>query len=100
MERNVLVVGQGRQHPRLYHSELTCNQLHWVSGKPPASPHCNAKIRYRQPDQRCQIEITGEDSARVVFDEAQRAITPGQSVVFYQGEVCLGGGVITGMSQP
>ena len=98
--RNVLVVGQGRQHPRLYHTELTCNQLHWVSGEAPASANCSAKIRYRQPDQACQITIIGDDSARVVFDEAQRAITPGQSVVFYQDEVCLGGGVITAMSQP
>ncbi len=98
--RNVLVVGQGQQHPRLYHSELTCNQLHWVSGEPPAAATCTAKIRYRQPDQRCRIEITGDDSARVMFDEAQRAITPGQSVVFYQDEVCLGGGVITAMNKP
>ncbi len=100
IERNALIVGQGQQHPRLYHTELTCNQLHWVSGEPPASLNCTAKIRYRQPDQRCRIEITGADSARVVFDEAQRAITPGQSVVFYQDEVCLGGGVITAMSKP
>ncbi len=100
IERNVLVVGQGQQHPRLYHTELTCKQLHWVSGEPPAVSTCTAKIRYRQPDQACRIEITGDDSARVVFDEAQRAITPGQSVVFYQDEVCLGGGVITAMSKP
>ena len=100
IERNVLVVGQGRQHPRLYHTELTCNQLHWVSGEAPASANCSAKIRYRQPDQACQIAIIGDDSARVVFDEAQRAITPGQSIVFYQDEICLGGGVITTMSKP
>ena len=100
IERNVLVVGQGQQHPRLYHTELVCKQLHWVSGEPPASADCTAKIRYRQPDQACRIEITGADSACVVFDEAQRAITPGQSVVFYQNEVCLGGGVITTMSKP
>jgi Predicted tRNA(5-methylaminomethyl-2-thiouridylate) methyltransferase, contains the PP-loop ATPase domain len=60
----------------------------------PALPlRCVAKTRYRQPDQSCLLEAT-EEGYRVTFDEPQRAVTPGQSVVFYQGDVCLGGGVI------
>lgn len=95
VKRNVLIVGQGHDHPLLFSSELTCSQLHWISGKAPTSAfHCTAKTRYRQPSQRCQIsEISGE-TAKVIFEQPQRAITPGQSVVFYRDNVCLGGGII------
>ncbi len=100
VERNVLIVGQGQNHPRLYHRQLHCNALHWVSGALPEKNRCSAKIRYRQHDQACRIKAVEKDRLRVIFDEPQRAITPGQSVVFYHDEICLGGGIITDMQNP
>jgi tRNA-specific 2-thiouridylase len=95
IEHNVLIVGQGHDHPLLLSRALTAMKLHWVSGKPPEIPcACTAKIRYRQPDQACTITSIDDMSCRVEFQTPQRAVTPGQSVVFYQGEVSLGGGVI------
>ncbi len=94
LEANVLLVGQGHDHPWLFSSRLTAGQLSFVAGTPPASAfECTAKIRYRQADQACHVRITG-GLATVEFAEPQRAVTPGQSVVFYSGEQCLGGGVI------
>ena len=100
LERNVLIVGQGQHHPRLYHRQLHCHQLHWVSGTMSATRRCTAKIRYRQPDQVCTIEALGDDMLRVHFEQPQRAITPGQSIVFYDDAICLGGGIITHMQNP
>lgn len=94
LERNVLVVGQG-EHKSLYKLKLDADQSHWINSPPTStSLHCHAKTRYRQPDQACTVTIQAEGSLTVVFDQPQRAITPGQSVVFYQGERCLGGAVI------
>jgi tRNA-specific 2-thiouridylase len=76
---------------------LTAGQLHWVSGVAPSAPHrCCAKTRYRDSDHACVIESIDQDTATVHFDEPQRAVTPGQSVVFYEGKRCLGGGTIIG----
>jgi tRNA-specific 2-thiouridylase len=92
IESNRVYVERGENHPALYSSELIATDLTWIQA-PPLSPRCQAKIRYRQTDQPCHVEIR-EGLAFVRFDQAQRAITPGQAVVFYQGDLCLGGGKI------
>lgn len=95
METNILYVEQGEHHPALYSPALLASQLHWVANAPPLLPHaCTAKVRYRQTDQDCTIEQMAPGTAHVVFVSPQRAVTPGQSVVFYDGEICLGGGII------
>lgn len=95
LDRNVLVVVQGKQNPLLFSDSLVTGHVDWIAGTcPPLPLNCSAKVRYRQPDQACRVEAHPGGGYRVVFAEPQRAITPGQSVVFYQDEVCLGGGVI------
>jgi tRNA-specific 2-thiouridylase len=95
LDNNVLVVGQGHDHPLMLHNVLEAGQLDWCSGRPPAATiRCAAKTRYRQADQPCTLLPLPDGRCKAVFDEPQRAITPGQSVVFYDGEVCLGGGII------
>jgi len=94
LARNTLIVAQGGDHPALYSEGLEAKDLHWISNSPVASFNCVAKTRYRQPDQRCAVSLAPGGTAQVVFEQPQRAITPGQSVVFYEGERCLGGGLI------
>jgi len=95
IDRNILYVEQGENHPALYNPALLASQLHWVAGTPPALPHaCTAKVRYRQADQECSIGHITSGATHVAFTLPQRAVTPGQSVVFYNGAVCFGGGVI------
>ena len=95
VQRNALIVGQGHNHPRLFAPALQAYQLNWLTSPPKQLPfNCQAKIRYRQSEQSCQIIRLNDDEATVAFDEPQRAITPGQSVVFYDNERCLGGGII------
>ncbi len=94
LTRNVLVVVQGAQHPLLLSTALSASQIHWINPPPHAGQfRCMAKTRYRQSDQACEVSLQGEH-LRVTFDQAQRAVTPGQSVVFYDGSHCLGGAVI------
>ena len=96
VQQNTLVVVQGDQHPLLFSPTLSAQQLNWISGEPPGFPlRCMAKTRYRQADQACSIEFVNTDTCEVRFDVPQRAVTPGQSVVFYSGDECLGGGIIT-----
>tara|TARA_E500000178_G_scaffold356597_1_gene435871 strand:- start:8116 stop:9198 length:1083 start_codon:yes stop_codon:yes gene_type:complete len=96
VETNTLIIGQGNHHPRLYSTYLRADNLHWINGIPPQSSfRCNAKSRYRQADQNCRIKLTGDESCVVIFDQPQRALTPGQSVVFYEGQRCMGGGIIS-----
>ena len=96
MSRSVVFVEQGADHPALYSDELFATELSWLSDIPPSLPFaCRSKIRYRQADQPCVIQTIENGHAWVTFPDAQRAITPGQSIVFYDGLICLGGGVIT-----
>jgi tRNA-specific 2-thiouridylase len=94
LERNILYVVQG-DHPSLYSTSLIATGVNWIDGQKREAPvRCTAKFRYRQQDQLVTVRMTGDDTAEVTFDEPQRAVTPGQAVVFYDGEVCLGGGTI------
>jgi len=91
---NVLMVAQGNDTPWLNSTQLRASELSWVAGGPPDQTfRCTAKTRYRQADQACSVSIDGS-GCRVAFDVPQRAVTPGQSVVFYRDDECLGGGII------
>lgn len=93
--KNHLVVVQGHDHPMMQHRFLQASQVSWVAGKAPSLPlNCRAKIRYRQADQACTLLALENDRLSVEFDEPQRAITPGQSLVIYQDDACLGGAII------
>lgn len=95
LENNILYVVQGANHPALFSYGLIAQDVNWISGsEPEGTITCTAKFRYRQPDQEVQVEKLEDGSYRVRFAEPQKAITPGQTVVFYDGEECLGGGTI------
>ncbi|MEN8764037.1 MAG: tRNA 2-thiouridine(34) synthase MnmA [Thiogranum sp.] len=95
MEKNRLIVAQGKNHPTLFKPSLQASDLHWISATPPSIPlHCHARIRYRQSDQACKIMALNSDTANISFATPQRAITPGQAIVFYADDHCLGGGTI------
>ncbi|WP_374604967.1 tRNA 2-thiouridine(34) synthase MnmA [Arenimonas sp.] len=98
---NVLVVDQGGDSPYLFSRHLRSEPAHWVAGAPEARIFvCTAKTRYRQDDQACTVEVDADGSLSVAFASPQRAVTPGQSVVFYRGDECLGGAVIAATDAP
>jgi tRNA-uridine 2-sulfurtransferase len=92
--RNVLVVVQGHDHPLLASRALATGPWHWLAAPAAAALRCAVKVRYRQADQGALLEVARDGTARVRFDEPQRAVTPGQYAVAYDGDRCLGGAVI------
>lgn len=96
-DKNEVILAQGDDHPALYADGLTAVELNWLTDLPGATFKCKAKVRYRQPEQDCTVTLEG-NQVKVVFDQPQRAMTPRQSVVFYSGDLCLGGGIISEIS--
>ena len=95
LDANQLIVAQGHDHPSLLSTGLTASQLHWTDRKGPQQAfRCSVKTRYRQTDIPCLLTPHADGTVSVEFDSAQKAVTPGQSAVFYLHEVCLGGGII------
>lgn len=93
IQTNTLIVVQGDDHPALFKQSLISRSIHWINQPKDLPYRASAKTRYRQPDQACLIEAI-DDYFRITFDQPQRAVTPGQSIVFYQDDICLGGGII------
>jgi len=95
LQTNRLIAAQGHDHPLLMKNSLLAAQMHWVAGHEPGLPlACHARIRHRQTLQACEITQQTDGHCQVRFDQPQRAVTPGQSIVFYQARECLGGGII------
>ena len=92
-DKNEVILAQGQDHPALYADGLTAVELNWLGDAPSGTFKCKAKVRYRQPEEPCLVTIEN-GKAKVIFDHPQRAMTPRQSIVFYVGEFCLGGGII------
>ncbi len=91
---NTLYVVQGHDHPWLLSSALGADQASWIAGEAPSPRAMSAKTRYRQADVACEIAPSGDQHFALRFNDAQWAVTPGQSAVLYDGDVCLGGGII------
>ncbi len=101
MENNILYAGQGHDHQWMLSRRLVARQLSWVSGfAPEPGAKLSAKVRYRQADQSCVVCALDKNQLELHFTEEQRAVTPGQSVVLYEGESCLGGGIIDWADSP
>lgn len=101
LARNLLYVDQGHDSPWLQSTTLLSETAHWIAGAPPAPRFaCTAQTRYRQADEPCEVEVRNDGSLRVRFARSQRAVTPGQSVVLYDGDACLGGAVIASTDAP
>jgi tRNA-specific 2-thiouridylase len=99
--RNVLYVDQGHDSPWLQSTRLWSEKAHWIAGSAPARRFtCTAQVRYRQQDERCEVQVLDDGSLAVHFARDQRAVTPGQSLVLYDGDTCLGGAVIAATDAP
>jgi tRNA-specific 2-thiouridylase len=99
LDRNVLRVVQGHDHPALFSDSLRVDEWHWIAGVAPRTPlACHARIRHRQPPRACRL-AQNADGLRLDFDEHQRAVAPGQFAVLYADDECLGGGVISATSR-
>lgn len=95
IQTHTVTVVQGDDHPDLWQQTLYAQELNWLLANAPSLPlKCSAKIRYRSVDQPCTLYQHDEHTLKIEFDSPVRAVTPGQSIVFYQGEICLGGGCI------
>jgi tRNA-uridine 2-sulfurtransferase len=94
---NTLMVGQGHNHPRLLRNDCQVHDVHWIQGVAPETKHgpLSVKVRYRQADVACGVSFLNDGKLHVSFAEPIRAVTPGQALVLYQGQECLGGGVIS-----
>ncbi|MBS0228344.1 MAG: tRNA 2-thiouridine(34) synthase MnmA [Proteobacteria bacterium] len=101
ISRNILYVEQGHDNPWLLSQTLRSETAHWIAGAPPSDHFsCTAQTRYRQPDQTCEVSVQADGSLAVRFASHQRAVTPGQSLVLYAGDNCLGGAVIASTDAP
>ena len=101
MQENVLYAGQDHDHPWLLSTRLSASQLSWVAGQPPApGSRLHAQVRYRQNEQACVVSELSPGRLVLEFEQPQRAVTPGQSVVLYHDTVCLGGGIIDASNAP
>ena len=98
--RNVLIVVQGHDHPRLFGHGLESGPWHWLSPPRRAAFSAGVKVRYRQADQAARLQPRADGAMHVAFEGAQRAVTPGQYAVAYEGERCLGGAVIERVERP
>ena len=98
MAKNALVAVQGHDHPLLHRSDVGVADMHWIAGVgPPLPAQFSGKTRYRMPDAGCELRAADQDGVTATFDVPQWAPTPGQSLVLYDGDVCLGGGAIDGL---
>lgn len=100
LKSNELIVVQGHQHPLLYTSSLIMNDLSWTLPERPAEGRYTCKTRYRMTDAVCELRYRNNEQAELIFDEPQWAVTPGQSAVLYDHDICLGGGIITSTDKP
>lgn len=96
VKRNILYVEQGSNHPALYYTGLRASQINWIGNTPDLPMTCQVKFRYRQPDRTADVSLHPTDSNQLMvnFHNKEKTVTPGQAVVFYDGEICLGGGII------
>lgn len=95
IKNNILLVAQGSEHPMLYAQGLICSKIHWLVAQTPEFPlSCRAKVRYRQEDQACMLSPEQQGKHCVMFSSMQRAVTPGQFIVFYNKNQCIGGATI------